>query len=142
MGAESAPARVGARRVSGLIIVDTDILIDAALQVTDAVNCLADIEGRSTLAVSVITQMELLVGCRNKAELRNTERFLRRFHMLRLDERVCDSALDLLRTYRLSHGLTIPDALIAATALTLDQAFITKNQRDYRFIHERSATAT
>jgi hypothetical protein len=120
--------------VNGLTIVDTDILIDAALQVNDAVNCLAEIERRSTLAISVITQMELLVGCRNKAELRNTERFVRRFHVLRLDERVCDSAIELLRQYRLSQGLTIPDALIAATALTLDQAFITKNQRDYRFI--------
>jgi predicted nucleic acid-binding protein len=43
-------------------------------------------------------------------------------------------AVDLLRQYRLSHGLAIPDALIAATAITLDQPFISKNQRDYRFI--------
>jgi predicted nucleic acid-binding protein len=28
----------------------------------------------------------------------------------------------------------IADGLIAATALVHDQAFITKNQRDYRFI--------
>ena len=35
---------------------------------------------------------------------------------------------------RLSHGLAIPDALIVATAMTLGGEFITKNQRDYRFI--------
>jgi predicted nucleic acid-binding protein len=34
----------------------------------------------------------------------------------------------------LSHGLLIADALIAATALSLDASFLTKNQRDYRFI--------
>ena len=37
--------------MNGLTIVDTDILIDAALQVNDAVNCLADIERRSALAI-------------------------------------------------------------------------------------------
>jgi len=30
--------------------------------------------------------MELLVGCQNKAELRNTERFLQRFQVLKLNE--------------------------------------------------------
>jgi hypothetical protein len=120
--------------VNGLTIVDTDILIDAARQISEAVDCLAQIEHQSVLAVSVITQMELLVGCRNKAELRNTERFLQRFQVLKLNEPICDTALDLLRQYRLSHGLMIPDALIAATAMTLNQPFISKNQRDYRFI--------
>jgi predicted nucleic acid-binding protein len=28
----------------------------------------------------------------------------------------------------------IPDALIAATAMSVNQPFISKNQRDYRFI--------
>ena len=67
MGTQSAPARVGTQRVNRLTIVDTDILIDAARQISDAVDCLAQIERQSVLAVSVITQMELLVGCRNKA---------------------------------------------------------------------------
>ena len=116
-------------------IVDTDILIDAARQIREAVDCLDEIERRSTLAVSVITQMELFVGCRSKTELRNTERFLRRFQITPLDDQACHAAVDLLRQYRLSHGLAIPDALIVATALTLGYEFITKNQQDYRFIN-------
>ena len=120
--------------MSALTIVDTDILIDAARQVREAVQCLADIEHRSVLAVSAITQMELLVGCRNKTESRNTERFLQRFQVLKLTEPVSDTAIDLLRQYRLSHGLAIPDALIAATAIVWNQIFISKNQRDYGFI--------
>lgn len=122
--------------MTGLTIVDTDILIDAARQVSTAIECLARIESQSVLAVSVITEMELLVGCRNKTELRNTERFLQRFQSLKLNEHICDVALELLRQYRLSHGLMIPDALIAATAITLSQPLISKNQRDYRFINE------
>ncbi len=115
-------------------VVDTDILIDAARQVGDAVDCLKQLEQGSTLAVSVITQMELFVGCRNKAELRDTERFLQRFRIIFLDEQACRTAVDLLRHYRLSHGLAIPGALIVASALTLDCEFITKNQKDYRFV--------
>ena len=115
-------------------IVDTDILIDAARQVRAAVNCLDEIEQKSALGISVITQMELFVGCRNKTELRHTERFLQRFQVLKLNEQISDTAVDLLRQYRLSHGLAIPDALIAATAIALNRPLISKNQRDYRFI--------
>jgi len=78
--------------------------------------------------------MELLAGCRSKVEIRHIEHFLQRFQVLKLTEAVSDIAVDLLRQYRLSHGLAIPDALIAATAITQDQPFVSKNQRDYRFI--------
>jgi hypothetical protein len=44
------------QRVNKLIIIDTDILIDAASQVDVAIHCLAQIEKQSQLAVSVITQ--------------------------------------------------------------------------------------
>ncbi len=121
--------------MNALTIVDSDVLIDAAQKIEAAIDCLARIENQSVLAVSVITQMELIVGCRNKAELRHTERFLQRFRVIKLSETMCDTALDLVREYRLSHGLLIPDSLIAATAIVLNQPFVTKNQRDYRFIH-------
>ena len=125
---------MGAGPVSILTVVDTDILIDAARRVHEAMECLADIEQHSVMAVSVITQMELLVGCRNKGEQQKTERFLERFHILKLTEQVSDTAVGLLRQYRLRHGLAIPDALIAATAIELNQPLISKNQRHYRFI--------
>jgi hypothetical protein len=51
-----------------------------------------------------------------------------------LTEQVSDISIDLLRRYRLSHGLLIADALIAATALSQHFALVTKNERDYRFI--------
>ncbi|QTA83241.1 PIN domain-containing protein [Desulfonema limicola] len=52
----------------------------------------------------------------------------------RLNEKISDKAVELIKQYRLSHGLAMPDAMIAATAIILDKEFITKNQRDYRFI--------
>lgn len=78
--------------------------------------------------------MELFVGCRNKVELMYVERFLQSFHLIKITDQISDAAADLLKQYRLSHGLLIPDALIAATALTFNAPLISKNQRDYRFI--------
>jgi len=43
-----------------MIIVDTDILIDSARCVKDAVKCLQQIEDKSSLAISAVTQMELI----------------------------------------------------------------------------------
>ena len=62
------------------------------------------------------------------------ERFLERFEIIKLSEAISDKAIDLLCNYRLSHGLLIADALIAATAIVIDTPVLSKNQRDYRFI--------
>ncbi len=120
--------------MSDLVVVDTDVLIDAGRGVSEAIVCLQQIERQASLAVSVVTQMELMIGCRNKAEFRVVEQFLLRFQVIKLDELTSDIGVDLLRHYRLSHGLLIADALIAATAMSLNYLLITKNQRDYRFI--------
>ncbi|MBG1266877.1 type II toxin-antitoxin system VapC family toxin [Nostoc sp. WHI] len=115
-------------------IVDTDILIDAGRGVIEAVTCLQNLKASSSLIISIITQMELIVGCRNKAELQTLENFLKQFYIIKIDQAVSDTAVDLLRSYRLSHNLHIPDSLIAATAIISNYPFITKNQRDYKFI--------
>ena len=99
------------------VLVDSDILIDAGRSDSDAVDFLARVEQIDTLMVSTITQMELMVGARNKNELRVIEKFLDRFVTVRLNPAISDLAVDLIRQYRLSHGLLMPDALIAATAL-------------------------
>ena len=117
-----------------LTIVDSDILIDVARGNADAINCLLRLEKGSVLAISAITQLELIVGCRNKAELRDLEKFLRRYQILKITDQISDRAVELVQYYFLSHGLLIADGLIAATALVHNEAFITKNQRDFRFI--------
>ncbi|YAF94437.1 MAG: type II toxin-antitoxin system VapC family toxin [Nodularia sp. CChRGM 3473] len=109
-------------------IIDTDILIDVSRGVLEAVNCLQNLKASSGLAISIVTHMELMVGCANKAELQTLESFLKYFNIIKIDQAVSDKAVNLLRSYRLSHGLLIADSLIAATAM------ITKNQKDYRFI--------
>lgn len=124
----------GHATMSSVVLIDTDVLIDAARNVPDALISLQHAAKHAPLAVSAVTQMELFVGCRNMTELRNTERFLAKFTIVALNEHISDMAVDLIRQYRLSHGLLIPDALVAATALVGHEPLLTKNQRDYRFI--------
>ena len=119
-----------------MTIIDTDILIDAGREIDEAVTCLDQMEQHDTLGISIITQMELVVGCRNKTELTVLDEFVARFYVAQINESISHMALDLLGRYRLSHGLLIADALIAATAIDLEYPFITKNQRHYRFIPE------
>lgn len=115
---------------------DTDVIIDALRDVDEAVSYLEEEERHSALSISIVTRMELVVGCRNNAELRNLDLFLQRFVVVGLSESISEKGLELLRQYRLSHGLRIPDALIAATAITLQRPLVAKNQRDYRFIED------
>jgi predicted nucleic acid-binding protein len=111
-------------------------LIDIANRDANAINRL-QLESRTQrLAVSAITTMELVVGCRNKQELQILEQFLRKFQVLPLNSEISDCATGLLTTYFLSHGLLIADALIAATAIAYQIPLLSKNQRDFRFIQE------
>src|SRR3990172_11702427 len=117
-----------------IVIVDTDILIDAGLKIVKAINYLQRLEQENTLGVSLITQMELIVGCRNKRELNSLDKFLRRFEIININETISFKSAELLRKYRLSHGLLIADALISSTVLTMDVSVLTKNKKDYQFI--------
>jgi predicted nucleic acid-binding protein len=123
------------------ILVDTDILIDVANNDAIAKARLTSESQILTLAVSTVTVMELVVGCRNKSELQVLNRFLSQFQVLTLTSQISDRATRLLQDYFLSHGLLIADALIAATAIENKIPLLSKNQRDFRFIQELNLLA-
>jgi len=120
--------------VTDWVIVDTDILIDVGRGDETAIAYLESLERSKGLAVSAVTYMELIVGCENKREQQAVKRFVRRFEVIGLTEGITEKAVELLLEYRLSHGLLIADALIAATAIERNVPLVSKNQRDYRFI--------
>ncbi len=126
----------GHKAMTNLTIIDTDILIDTSRNKSEAIAYLQNVQSNSDLAVSAVTQMELIVGCTNKADLRKTENFLKQVSIIKIDQDISDKSVELLKFYRLSHGLLIADSLIAATAIVWDCPLATKNQRDYRFIQE------
>jgi predicted nucleic acid-binding protein len=116
------------------MVVDSDILIDYSRGVPEAAEFLTENSQVSRLLISSMTQMEVLVGARNKREQTKLSKFLGRFEMIKFSGPIADWALRLLTRYTLSHGLLIPDALIAATALSENQPLATNNRSDYEFI--------
>lgn len=118
------------------ILVDSDILIDVMRKVPVAALVLQDAKTHAPLAVSVITRLELVSGSLNRENLLQVESILSRFEVLHISEEISAVADSLLTRYYLSHGLLIPDALIAATAIVYDVPLLSKNQKDYRFISD------
>ena len=51
-----------------------------------------------------------------------------------LDTNISIEATELIDIYAKSHGLMIPDAVIAATAITKSLPLMTLNVKDFRFI--------
>jgi len=127
--------------VAQRVLVDTDVLVDVAPGNQAATEVLRRLEADARLATSIIARMELVVGCRNKRDLESLEQFVRRFDVVGLREDTGNLAADLLVQYRLSHGLLIPDALIAATAILGGFALLTRNVRHYRFITQLGLAA-
>jgi predicted nucleic acid-binding protein len=120
--------------VKQCVLVDKDVLIDVLRQVETTISILKSATITASPIISAVTQMELIVGCRNAVELRSLDRFLQSFEIVDISEAISSQAVQLLHQYRLSHGLLIPDALIAASSLVTGHGLLTKNQRDYRFI--------
>ena len=78
--------------------------------------------------------MELIIGCRNKTELKLLDKFLNKLEIISISEVISSKSIELLKKYRLSHGLLIADCLIASTAIIFDISLLSKNQKDYKFI--------
>jgi predicted nucleic acid-binding protein len=117
------------------VIIDTDILIwyfrgdDAARRFLTRVPF-------SERTVSALTVMELLQGCRDLRETRDTAVFVSEnlAAVLHPNEAISRHAIRLLELHARGAGLRVVDALIAATALDARVALATANVRHYRAV--------
>jgi predicted nucleic acid-binding protein len=80
--------------------------------------------------------MELYCGALNKLELQRIRKHLRAFHLCPIESEISDQATVLIERYAKSHGLLIPDALIAATALYHNYPLVTLNLKDFKYIEK------
>ena len=115
-------------------LIDTDILIDAARGYQEGSAFLGEQHQSFRIQISIISAMELAVGSRNSTELSETMRFLESVRIIPVDTNVSNAAYKLIETFTLSHGLAIPDALIAATAIRNGLTLLTKNTRHFQMI--------
>ena len=114
-------------------LVDTDVLIDILRGTAAAQSWLASTP-TTTFAIPGVVAMELVMGCRNQVELRRVQQLLTTFSIAWPEAAEFAQAYDLLATHRLTTGLSIPDCLIAAMAVTRATTLYTFNQRHFRVI--------
>jgi predicted nucleic acid-binding protein len=105
------------------LLLDTNLLVDVLRGETVALRWL---EGQQRPSISVITWIEVLVGCR-PGEQERVEPWLDAFPRLNLDQAIARESVLL----RQRHGLKVPDAIILATARCAELTLATRNGRDF-----------
>ena len=116
-----------------MILCDTNILIEIYKGKPDIIRIIKNI-GQKNIAISDVTCAELFFGARNKKELTVIRKDLDKLTVLPIQSNISSIAVKLVEKYALSHKLTFPDALIAATAIYHDMELYTLNIKDFRFL--------
>jgi predicted nucleic acid-binding protein len=122
------------------IICDSDVMIDywdtAKSRHAVTKSTLEKSIELDNVVLSAITKMELMLGATNKTDMARITKKLSRFNIALINNNITLQAFNLLQTYRLSHGLSLPDSIIAATALIADLELFTYNTKDFKFISQ------
>jgi len=117
------------------MLFDTDVLVWLLRGNPKAA---AAIDSREERHISVISYMELVQGARDRNELKMIKSFLSDFGflMVPLTENIGHRALVYMEEYRLKSGISMADALIAASAVENSLPLCSSNQKHYRQIVE------
>lgn len=105
-------------------VFDTNILIDYLNQDKRAKK---ELELYDRRLISLVTQIEILVGAKDKADEAELRGFLRHFELCEISTEISEICIRL----RQKHKIRIPDALIWATALQAECQLVTRNSRDF-----------
>jgi predicted nucleic acid-binding protein len=116
-----------------MVLCDTNIFISAFNGRQDTIDQLDKI-GLDEIVLSAVTVMELFQGMGDKEELARMKKKIKYYDIIQIDEEVSEKAIELIETYKLSHGLSIPDAIIGATAVVHQIPIYTYNIRDFDFL--------
>ena len=120
------------------IIGDTDVMIDYFDESNSRHIRTASILEKEikldNIVLTAVTKMELLLGATNKNDLSKIVKEINRFNIALINDEISIKALELVQKYSLSHGLRLPDSLIAATSLVSGLELFTHNRKDYIFI--------
>lgn len=117
------------------VIFDTDVLIWYLRGYQKARRFIEDV-AHERRALSSLTFMELLQGCRNQQEGRQLKAFISENISLVIhpDEIISRRAIALLEQHAFSHGPRVVDAIIAASALETASSLATANVKHYRVV--------
>ena len=116
-----------------MILCDTNVIIETLKGDEKTIKIMESI-GLENIAISSVTVMELYFGALNKRELNKIKKHLKALNIVHFDNNISELSVSMIESYSKSHGLQIPDAIIAATALSLEIKLFTLNLKDFRYI--------
>jgi predicted nucleic acid-binding protein len=111
------------------VVLDTCILIDVLRLRPAAVAYIESLSERP--AISVVTVTELRAGQRSMKEARQIDQMLGHMTVIPVSAAVAELAGDMLRNFRKSHSVDVPDALIAGTAVEVNLPLATLNLKHF-----------
>lgn len=109
-------------------IIDTNILIELYRNLPAAKTW---ITGQTDLAVPIVSWLEFMEGARGKAGQARCLQIMAPFDLVLLTEVDQQWTKTQLVHYRLSHGLSFKDCLIAASVFRLQVPLFTHNVKDF-----------
>ena len=116
-----------------MVLIDTDVVVDCLRGTAPSREWLQR-ASTEVLGLPGIVAMELLIGCRNRAEIQHLQKFLNTFSIVWPDASEFARAYELLAEHRLTSGMGIPDCLVAAMALVRKARVYTFNSKHFRVI--------
>ncbi len=115
------------------VLIDSDVLIWYARGNARAI---AAVNAIPNSHISAVSYMELLQGCRSKAELKVVQKTFNANgpDVLPLTQSISHLACQLVELHALSHSVHLADALIAATAITHGLMLLSGNDKHFSAI--------
>lgn len=111
-------------------LADTSVLINHLQGDVQATKFLTE----ESFAISVVTVIELIQGCRNPKELAQVHSLLSDLEIIHIDYSISNSASKLVSELFLSYGLKFLDALIASTAMQSNLTLKTQDAKHFKCI--------
>lgn len=113
-------------------LLDTCVIIDLLRDNARARQSVASLDERPCFCAA--SEMELIAGVRSQREEQSIERLLGLFLRVSIEPAIFRLAGTYLRHFQPSHGLDIPDALIAAVAEHHGLSLLTLNVKHFPMI--------
>jgi tRNA(fMet)-specific endonuclease VapC len=116
------------------ILLDTGLLIRHLRNHQPTVQLIRTFGQTERLAISALTRLEIHAGM-HPDERYKTQKLITRFICYNLDETIADHAGDLVYSLqKTGHGISVPDAIIATTALVHQLTLVTYNQAHFAVV--------
>ena len=115
------------------ILCDTNIFIHFFAGDLKTANALQNI-GRAQILMPFVTKMELFRGMLNRPDMDRMVKKLNIYDVLQCDAAASEKSVELIRDFKLSHDLKIPDAIIGGMAISYEIPLFTYNRKDFHYL--------